>query len=112
MNDTTDPRAMDPKPKRDNFATDDDFGEAYAYWMARQRRPSVVTPAAKVLPKATVPQAVAKPTKPATPPLASPPPADTGPPPRRSEAEREAWNLSTKARFWRAKTSASANKGK
>lgn len=107
MNDATDPRAMDPKPKRDNFATDDDFGEAYAYWMARQRRPSVVTPAAKVLP-----QAAAKPTQSAKPPLAAPAAADPMPPPRRSEAEREAWNLSTKARFWRAKTSASANKGK
>lgn len=113
MNDTTDPRAMDPKPKRDNFATDDDFGEAYAYWMARQRRPSVATPAAKVLPKAaTAAQAVVRPSKPTTPPLASSAPVDPGPPPRRSEAEREAWNLSTKARFWRAKTSASANKGK
>ncbi len=107
MNDATDPRAMDPKPKRDNFATDDDFGEAYAYWMARQRRPSVVTPAAKVLP-----QTAAKPTQSTKPPLTAPAAADPVPQPRRSEAEREAWNLSTKERFWRAKTSASGSKAK
>lgn len=101
MNDATNPRAIDNKPKRENFSTDDDFGEAYANWRSQQGRVAVAAPAAKPQPQAAKPSA--KPPAPA--------PARTALP-RRSEAEREAWNLSTKERFWRAKTSASGSKAK
>lgn len=70
---------MIAKPLRENFKSDDDFGEAYAYWMAHRTKA-----AAPALPIAA----------PAAPLL-----------PRQSEAEREAWNRSTKVRFLRAKAS-------
>lgn len=98
MNDATSPRATDNKPQRENFATDDDFGEAYANWRSQQGRVAAA-PTAKPPPQAAAPRSL-------------PPAPERSVLPRRSEAEREAWNLSTKERFWRAKTSASGNKAK
>lgn len=103
MSDATGPRAVASKPKRENFKTDDDFGEAYVLWRSQQILAAVAPPSAPPpKPKPVVARA------PAPAPVALPPAAAL---PRRSEAEREAWNLSTKARFWRAKVSASKNKG-
>lgn len=99
MNDVTDPRSIDNKPKRENFSTDDDFGEAYANWRSQQGRVAAAAPTAKLQPQVAKP--LSMPSAPARSVL-----------PRRSEAEREAWNLSTKERFWRAKTSASGSKAK
>lgn len=94
---------MDNKPKRENFKSDDDFGEAYGYWMARQgNRPvSAVAPKA---PRAASPVASAP----------APTPAKASLPrlPARMEAERDTWNLNTKARFLRAKDKESAAKNK
>lgn len=101
MNDANKPRAIDNKPQRENFSTDDDFGEAYANWRSQQGRVAAVAPAAKPQPQPQVARQPSRPPAPASPAL-----------PRRSEAEREAWNLSTKERFWRAKTSASGSKAK
>ena len=83
---------MDTKPKRENYRSDDDFGEAYAHWMGR--------------PKA---QPVAR---------SAPAPAQVAPrplltnTPARAEAERDTWNLNTKARFLRAKANEAAAKSK
>jgi len=99
MNDATSPGAMGNKPKRENYQTDDDFGEAYALWRSQQDRVAQAAPVAK------------RPSQVARASLVAPVPANPLAS-RRSEAEREAWNLSTKARFWRAKTSASGNKAK
>jgi len=105
MNNATNPRGLDHKPKRENFQTDDDFGEAYAIWRSQQGRVAASAPVVKAQPQAAKP--------PAIPPASAPAPALARPTqPRRSEAEREAWNLSTKERFWRAKTSASGSKAK
>lgn len=104
MSDARRPGAVLAKPKREDFRTDDDFGEAYAFWRIQQVSVAATSPvSAPVRPVVKAP-----PAKPVVN-LASP--AGTVLP-RQSEAEREAWNLSTKARFWRAKNSASGIKGK
>lgn len=94
---------MDNKPKRENFKSDDDFGEAYGNWMARQGKKSV--------PNAVAPQAP----RTVNPSVLAPAPAKASLPrlPARMEAERDTWNLNTKARFLRekAKESAAKNKG-
>lgn len=81
---------MDTKPKRENYRSDDEFGEAYGHWMGRQR----VKPVASSAP---VP-ATSKPLLTNT--------------PARAEAERDTWNLNTKARFLRAKANETAAKNK
>lgn len=78
---------MDTKPKRENYRSDDAFGEAYGHWMGRQR------------------------VKPAAPAPVTPKPMLTNTP-ARAEAERDTWNLNTKARFLRAKANEAATKNK
>ena len=86
------------KPKRSDFATDDDFGEAYALWMAYQKRAQATYSAPKPQNRAALPPAA--PVIPVNRKLAQIP--------ARVEAERETWNLTTKARFQRAKENALA----
>jgi hypothetical protein len=81
--------AANTKPRRQDFATDDDFGEAYARWMMR---PAPAAPAA--------------PPRAATPPSATLPARFTA----RAEIERDTWNQHTKARFMRAKETAPSPK--
>jgi hypothetical protein len=104
MSDMTGERHMDNKPKRENFNSDDDFGEAYGNWMARQAR--------KPVPAAVAPKAP----RPASPLASAVAPAPVKAPlqrlPARMEAERDTWNLNTKARFLRAKDKESAAKNK
>ena len=90
---------MNSKPKRENFASDDDFGEAYGDWMAQQRKASSAAAAAA----------------PKTPPLVViPVNRKLAQIPARLEAERDTWNQNTKARFLRTKEMAlaAANKAK
>lgn len=82
---------MEPKPKRENYRSDDAFGEAYGHWMGRQKG----KPVAPVAPSAQAP--------------AAPRPLLTNTP-ARAEAERDTWNLNTKARFLRAKANEAAAK--
>jgi hypothetical protein len=81
---------MDTKPKRENYRSDDAFGEAYGHWMGRQKvKPAVRAVSAQAAPR----------------PLLTNTPA-------RAEAERDTWNLNTKARFLRAKANEVAAKSK
>ena len=84
---------MNTKPKRENFRSDDDFGEAYALWMLQQKKAPAPTPSAA--PKAQTP----------LPPAVTVIPVNRNLPqiPARIEAERDTWNQTTKARFMRAK---------
>jgi hypothetical protein len=105
MSDAAKARAVPPKPRREDYASDDDFGEAYVLWKSQQILAAAAAPAAPAPPPvAKRPAASAAKPRVTLPPMA--------PPllPRQSEAEREAWNLSTKARFWRAKTSDAGKK--
>lgn len=104
ISDKTGERHMDNKPKRENFKSDDDFGEAYGNWMARQGKKSAPTAVAPKAPRAAIPSA----------PTSAPAPAKAPLPrlPARMEAERDTWNLNTKARFLRAKDKESAAKNK
>jgi hypothetical protein len=89
---------MNSKPKRENFASDDDFGEAYGGWMAQQKKTGSSAAAA-----------------PKTPPLVViPVNRKLAQIPARLEAERDTWNQNTKARFLRTKeiALAAANKAK
>ncbi len=88
--------ATQPKPRRQDFTTDDEFGEAYALWMMRQPKVSRSTVVA-AQPRA-VPAAAAAAPKPL-------PPRWTA----RAEIERDTWNQHTKARFMRAKAGAEPN---
>jgi type V secretory pathway adhesin AidA len=90
--------ATPQKPRRQDFATDDDFGEAYAIWMMRQSK-QPQSPA-KVTSTATVAR-----TAPAAPPKPS-----TDRVTARSEIERDTWNQHTKARFMRAKDAVQSSK--
>jgi hypothetical protein len=81
---------MDTKPKRENYRSDDAFGEAYGHWMGRQ---------------------MGKPAAPSAPAPVTPKPLLTNTP-ARAEAERDTWNLNTKARFLRAKATEAAAKNK
>jgi hypothetical protein len=74
-------QSANSKPRRQDFATDDDFGEAYARWTMR---PTPVAP------------------QPVAPALATLPARSTA----RAEIERDTWNQHTKARFMRAKEAA------
>jgi hypothetical protein len=81
--------SMNRKPRREDFASDDDFGEAYGDWMAHQKKASsqaVKAPALKVIPVDRKLTQI----------------------PARLEAERDTWNQNTKARFLRAKENAHA----
>jgi hypothetical protein len=43
---------MDTKPKRENYRSDDAFGEAYGHWMGRQMgKPAAPSAPAPVTPK-------------------------------------------------------------
>lgn len=95
---------MDNKPKRENFKSDDDFGEAYGHWMLRQGTKSAPTAVAPKAPRAASPVASA--------PVPTPAKASLPRLPARMEAERDTWNLNTKARFLRAKDKESAAKNK
>ncbi len=90
--------AIQQKPRRQDFATDDDFGEAYALWMMRQSK-QPKSPA-KVTSTATVARtAPAAPPKPSTDRFTA-----------RAEIERDTWNQHTKARFMRAKDAVQPSK--
>lgn len=118
MNNETRKQVMALKPKRENFASDDDFGEAYAAWLAIQKKLAPDTAPASAPPKpatAPSPQAktgsVARPAARQIPPSAKTPPSpQTNRVSARNEAERDTWNLITKARFARAKESARTSK--
>jgi hypothetical protein len=101
MNDGNRRPPQDPKPRRESFASDDAFGEAYGHWMSRQPKtaPAPVkldapVPAAKRAP-VSHPAPVSLATSPASPRISA-----------RTEIERDTWNQHTKARFMKAKTSA------
>ncbi len=106
MNDGNRRPPQDPKPKRESFASDDAFGEAYGHWMSRQPKtaaapvkPQVPAPAAKRAPPShPVPVTVPLATSPASPRISA-----------RTEIERDTWNQHTKARFMKAKISAPAD---
>jgi hypothetical protein len=92
-------RKMNDKPKREDFRTDDEFGEAYGYWMVST---------SKAVPKTVVPT----PQRPRPPQFAKPIPVIVNPArspmSARFEADRDTWNHSTKARFQRAAANAAA----
>ena len=45
MTDETGARLVGAKPRRENFRSDDDFGEAYAHWMiSKGKTPVAQTP--------------------------------------------------------------------
>lgn len=88
----------DPKPRRQDFATDDQFGEAYGHWMGRQAKLAAQRPAVKA-----APAAVAPPASRAAPVASKPASSTLSRMSLRGDMERDTWNQHTKARFQRAK---------
>ena len=95
----TDPPSdsQNAKPRRQDFASDDDFGEAYARWMMRSTKSAAPTPQVSSAP----------PPRPAAPALRAPLPERSS---ARAEIEKDTWNQHTKARFMRAKQGQEAQK--
>ncbi len=96
MKDETGARIAVTKPKRENFKTDDDFGEAYAYWMRSKGNIPVAQTPSPIAPIYSTP--VSKPVQVAN----TPGPGKRMP--VRIEAERDFWNKSTKLRFQRGRS--------
>jgi hypothetical protein len=90
MNSAPPSDSQNAKPRRQDFASDDDFGEAYARWMMRTTKPATPTPPVSSTPSP----------RPAAPALRAPLPERSS---ARSEIEKDTWNQHTKARFMRAK---------
>ena len=90
---------MNAKPKREDFRTDDEFGEAYGHWMAS--KPKMTSRPAPQTPQPSRPQPIARPAQVLVNAARTPMSA-------RFEADRDTWNHSTKARFRREAANAAA----
>lgn len=97
MTDETGARLVGAKPRRENFRSDDDFGEAYAHWMISKGKTPVAQTPSPIAPIHSAPLSRSA--------QVAITPSPSKRMPVRIEAERDFWNKSTKLLFQRRKSS-------